>query len=457
VIRPEIQSLATPITQLKPHPQNVRQGDVGAISQSLEQHGQYRPIVVQQSTGFILAGNHTYKAAKALKWKDIAATYVDVDDEQALRILLIDNRANDLASYDDSALVEMLKALMDTELKLDGTGFDPSDLDQLLKDLEMETELPSVGDVDESVPLLDLVPSKTMTGDVWLLGNHRIMCGSSQSSTDVEKLLNGSKINLAFTSPPYAEQRKYDEDSSFKPIPPEQYLEWFLLISANVKANLEKDGSWFINIKPASENFDTSLYVFDLVLAHVRQWGWHFATEFCWERSGIPQQVVRRFKNQFEPIYQFTLGEWKIRPDNVQHESTNVPQAIGKGAGDTSAAKRQGVVGAVAGNLIQEGMAYPGNRLPTFSGSHEATGHSAAFPVGLPEWFIKAYTDQNDSIYDPFMGSGSTLLAAHKQNRIAYGMEISPRYCDLICARFQQATGITPIAEATGNEHSFIE
>ena len=457
MIRPEIQSLATPITQLKPHPQNVRQGDVGAISQSLEQHGQYRPIVVQQSTGFILAGNHTYKAAKALKWKDIAATYVDVDDEQALRILLIDNRANDLASYDDSALVEMLKALMDTELKLDGTGFDPSDLDQLLKDLEMETELPSVGDVDESVPLLDLVPSKTMTGDVWLLGNHRIMCGSSQSSTDVEKLLNGSKINLAFTSPPYAEQRKYDEDSSFKPIPPEQYLEWFLLISANVKANLEKDGSWFINIKPASENFDTSLYVFDLVLAHVRQWGWHFATEFCWERSGIPQQVVRRFKNQFEPIYQFTLGEWKIRPDNVQHESTNVPQAIGKGAGDTSAAKRQGVVGAVAGNLIQEGMAYPGNRLPTFSGSHEATGHSAAFPVGLPEWFIKAYTDQNDSIYDPFMGSGSTLLAAHKQNRIAYGMEISPRYCDLICARFQQATGITPIAEATGNEHSFIE
>jgi DNA modification methylase len=351
----------------------------------------------------------------------------------------------------------MLKALMDTELKLDGTGFDPSDLDQLLKDLEMETELPSVGDVDESVPLLDLVPSKTMTGDVWLLGNHRIMCGSSQSPTDVEKVLNGSKINLAFTSPPYAEQRKYDEDSTFKPISPEQYVEWFLLISANVKANLEKDGSWFINIKPASENFDTSLYVFDLVLAHVRQWGWHFATEFCWERSGIPQQVVRRFKNQFEPIYQFTLGEWKIRPDNVQHESMSVPQAIGKGAGDTNAAKRQGVVSAVAGNLIQEGMAYPGNRLPTFSGSHEATGHSAAFPVGLPEWFIKAYTDQNDSIYDPFMGSGSTLLAAHKQNRIAYGMEISPRYCDLICARFQQATGITPIAEATGNEHSFIE
>ena len=136
MIRPEIQSLATPITQLKPHPQNVRQGDVGAISLSLEQHGQYRPIVVQQSTGFILAGNHTYKAAKALKWKDIAATYVDVDDEQALRILLIDNRANDLASYDDSALVNILKSLADTTLKLDGTGFDGETLDQIIADLE---------------------------------------------------------------------------------------------------------------------------------------------------------------------------------------------------------------------------------------------------------------------------------------------------------------------------------
>lgn len=132
MIRPEIQSLATPINKLKAHPQNVRQGDVGAISQSLEQHGQYRPIVVQQSTGFILAGNHTYKAAVALKWKEIAATFVDVDDEQALRILLVDNRANDLAMYDDAALAEVLKYLDSTNAGLEGTLFDGDDLDDLM-------------------------------------------------------------------------------------------------------------------------------------------------------------------------------------------------------------------------------------------------------------------------------------------------------------------------------------
>lgn len=411
---------------------------------------------MQRSTGFILAGNHTYKAALSLKWKQIAATYVDCDDEQALRILLIDNRANDLASYDDSALVEMLKGLMDTELKLEGTGFDPDDLDQLLKDLETEYETEIVG-TEEKIPLLDQVPAKTVSGDIWILGQHRVMCGDSRSTTDVDKLLEGKRINVAFTSPPYAEQRVYDETSGFKPISPDDYVEWFMPIAANIKANLAIDGSWFINIKPAAKELETHLYVFDLVLAHVRQWNWLFATEFCWERSGIPQQVVRRFKNQFEPVYQFVLGDWKIRPEEIRHYSEKVPQALGIGAGDTNAAKRQGISGAVEGNNINEGMAYPGNRLPTFNGTHSATGHSAAFPVGLPEWFIKAFTDLNDVVYDPFMGSGSTLLAAHNQKRFAFGMELSPRYVDLICARFQQATGIKPIAEATGNEHSFIE
>jgi ParB-like chromosome segregation protein Spo0J len=134
-IRPEIIKLATPIASLTPHPRNVRQGDVGAIVTSLEQHGQYRPIVVQKETGHILAGNHTYQAAKALKWDKVAVTFVECDDEQALKILLADNRANDLASYDDHALVELLTELADTT-GLDGTLFEPEDLQSLLEKLQ---------------------------------------------------------------------------------------------------------------------------------------------------------------------------------------------------------------------------------------------------------------------------------------------------------------------------------
>lgn len=110
--------------------------------------------MVQQSTGFILAGNHTYKAAVALKWKEVAATFVDVDDEQALRILLVDNRANDLAMYDDAALAEVLKYLDSTATGLVGTLFDGDDLDDLVFKLEG-----SLGFVADGLSAVDLKDS----------------------------------------------------------------------------------------------------------------------------------------------------------------------------------------------------------------------------------------------------------------------------------------------------------
>lgn len=120
------------IDTVQPHPRNVRQGDIGAISQSLEAHGQYRPIVFQRSTGNIIAGNHTWKAAKALGWTKIDAIAFECNDEKALRILLVDNRSSDLATYDDAGLVELLKELADTDDGLLGTLWDGDDLDQLI-------------------------------------------------------------------------------------------------------------------------------------------------------------------------------------------------------------------------------------------------------------------------------------------------------------------------------------
>ena len=133
-IRQEIISMAKPIANFTTHPRNVRQGDVGAIVQSLEAHGQYRPVVVHKETNQILAGNHTYLAAKFLGWDKIAATFVDCNEEQALRILIADNRANDLATYDDTALGELLKELVFTDDGLLGTLFDGDALDSLLSD-----------------------------------------------------------------------------------------------------------------------------------------------------------------------------------------------------------------------------------------------------------------------------------------------------------------------------------
>lgn len=133
-----------PVDTLTPYPGNARRGDVDLIAESLNYLGQYRPIVVNlgtltasQTPNVVLAGNHTLEAAKALGWQTIDCTFVDVDDDKAARIVLIDNRANDKADYDDEALVDLLTELPD----LEATGFTRDELDTLLADLaEANTE-----------------------------------------------------------------------------------------------------------------------------------------------------------------------------------------------------------------------------------------------------------------------------------------------------------------------------
>lgn len=119
------------IDTVKPYPGNPRKGDIGLLSESLKTNGQYRPIVVNRGSGEILAGNHTWLAARKLGWSEIAATYVDVDEATARRIVLVDNRSADNASYDDVALDAMIDTLIRDE-GLDGligTGFDAPELD----------------------------------------------------------------------------------------------------------------------------------------------------------------------------------------------------------------------------------------------------------------------------------------------------------------------------------------
>ena len=123
------------IDAVQPHPRNPRQGDVGAIHQSIEVNGFYGHIVAQRSSGHILAGNHRWIAARQAGAKRIPVTWVDVDDDHALRILLADNRTNDLASYDLTSLAEVLVDLQAVGA-LAGTGYDGDDLDDLLRDLQ---------------------------------------------------------------------------------------------------------------------------------------------------------------------------------------------------------------------------------------------------------------------------------------------------------------------------------
>lgn len=137
------EAVLVPVDELTPHPNNPRQGDVGAIAESIEQNGWYGTIVAQVSTKRILAGNHRWQAAKSLGFEEVPVAWVDVDDETALRIMLADNRSSDLASNDFAELAKILEGLFqNTEALLAGTGYDANDLDYLIDSLSSET-LPS--------------------------------------------------------------------------------------------------------------------------------------------------------------------------------------------------------------------------------------------------------------------------------------------------------------------------
>jgi DNA modification methylase len=261
---------------------------------------------------------------------------------------------------------------------------------------------------------------------------------------------------VAITSPPYATQRQYDPSSGFRPVPPEEYLEWFRAVAAGVESILAPDGSYFLNIKAHADDGERNLYVMDLVIAHKRQWGWRFVDEFCWRKTdnGVPGGWGNRFKNAFEPIYHFSRqSEIKFRPEAVSHASVdcfdyspdNPTSRSGSGLlgtgprGAAASLPPQGSQGwgHMRRKLMDgrhEGLARPSNVIEATTESLQGA-HSAPFPRALPEFFIKAFSDAGDLVFDPFTGSGTTMAAAHVLGRTGYGCEISPAYYDVIVRR----------------------
>ena len=190
-----LRALAVPIDSVRPYEHNPRRGDLDAIKESLEANGQYRPVVANRRDGTVLAGNHTWQAAKALGWDEVAVTWVDVDEEDAARIVLVDNRANDLAGYDDRSLAELLGSLPD----LSGPGYDAAALAELLSDVEEPVRLT---DPDEPAPLPTGDPI-SRRGDVWRLGSSRLVVGDSTDTDAVLAVLGDERADCVWTDPPY--------------------------------------------------------------------------------------------------------------------------------------------------------------------------------------------------------------------------------------------------------------
>ena len=249
----------------------------------------------------------------------------------------------------------------------------------------------------------------------------------------ISQAIPSGSVNLIVTSPPYADQRA----STYGGIAPDEYVDWFLPKAEAFRECLASDGSFVLNIKEKAINGEKHPYVYDLVLALRRQQGWRLVDEYCWhKRNCYPGKWPNRFRDSWERIYHFTVSSsFKMRQDSVMVPMGDWKETRLSNLSEVDRTRDESKHGNGFGkkvdNWVGREMAYPSNVL------HMATecghkGHPATFPKALPKWFIDLFTDEGDTVLDPFAGSGTTLLAAMEANRHAIGIDKSPEYCALM-------------------------
>jgi len=270
---------------------------------------------------------------------------------------------------------------------------------------------------------------------------------------DCGEVLNSfpdNTIDLIFTSPPYADQRK----NTYGGIDPDEYVEWFLPKSAEFYRVLKPSGTFVLNIKERVVNGERHTYVIELILELKKQ-GWLWTEEFIWhKKNSYPGKWPNRFRDNWERLLQFN----KQRKFNMYQTAVMVP--VGDWAkerlsnlSDTDKTRDESKVGSGFGknisNWVNRKKVYPNNVL------HLATecsnrNHSAAFPLELPIWFIKLFTQPDDIVLDPFVGSGTTTAAAIQLGRKYIGVDTEDEYVNLSKERISETQIKLPIvAEKT--------
>ena len=381
---PQRESKVVPIDSVKEYPGNARKGNVELIRESLRAHGQYRDIVVQRSTGYVLVGNHTRKAAKEEGWADISATFIDVDDEQAKRIVLVDNRANDVAGYDLPALADLLNDLP----TLEGTGFNEDAVGSVLASLR--TGGYRAGADPDNAPIPPTEP-KSKVGDLYLLGKHRLLCGDSTNIENVDRLMASEKARCLFTDPPYG---------------------------------VDYDGGMRVREKLASDEQTTNIYseMLPSILAACEDraplYIWHSHTKAAEVQSAL---LDADFSVRTQIIWVKNNAQF-VSSANYKQKHEPCFYAVKKG-------KKPWWYG-------------PKNEVTVWNIDRSPRNeyHPTQKPVELVERALRNSTVVDDIVLDLFGGSGSTLVAAEGLERRCYMMELEPAYVDVIVQRWEELT-----------------
>ena len=375
---------SVPLEKLNLHPNNPRKGNLEALGESLDVNGFYGAIVAQKSTGYILAGNHRYMAASAKKAQEIPVIWVDVDDDQAKKILLADNRTSDLAVYDEDELSMLLKSLDD----LDGTGYTEEDLDALVGETSEGAD-----DVEPTEPPEE---PQSKLGEIYELGEHRLICGDCTEEETWARLLKDEKLKCIWMDPPYGvsyvgktKKGLTIKNDSLN----NDELALFLRDAFKESFNFCADGSpWYVSAPPGPR-------------------GIPFANELY--SLGIFRQRLVWVKDRF------VLGHSDY---HYRHEDIYFGYKPGKGRMGRGGA---GWFGDNSQDTLFEVTRPSANKT-----------HPTMKPVNLIQLCLENSTKKSWIVGDPFAGSGSTLIACAQIGRVARLIELDPAYCDVIRKRW---------------------
>ena len=427
------------IETIRPYEQNPRinDGAVEAVAASLKEFGFRQPIVVD-TDGVIVAGHTRYKAALLLGLTKVPVHVArDLTPEQARAYRIADNKTNELAEWDLEILPIEISELVGNDFDMASFGFDEKELAQLLDSAQgVKQGLTDPDDVPE--PPDDPV---TQPGDIWILGKHRLMCGDSGSAEDLDRLLDGAKIQLVNTDPPYnvkVEPRSNNAIAAGLSSFSNTHHQNFDVQRHPEKANatnkkmrpkdrpLENDfvtdeqfdkllRAWFGNIARVLEP-GRAAYIWGGYAncanypAALKESGLYFSQAIIWDKQ---HPVLTR--KDFMGAHEWCFYSWR---EGAAHHFYGPNNAT---------------------DLWHVKKINP-----------QSMEHLTAKPAELAVLAIQYSSKIGENVLDLFGGSGSTLIGCEQTDRNAFLMELDPPYCDVIADRFQRFTGEPAVLERTG-------
>lgn len=379
------------LEQIIPYENNPRNNDtaVNKVADSIKEFGFKVPIIVDKDS-VIIAGHTRYKAAKKLGLKEVPVIRAeDLTPEQVKAFRIMDNKSSELATWDYETLLQEIEALKLDDYNLEFTGFELNEIETMINKYNPQ-EVQEDNSFDIEGQLESIEEPKTKKGDIWLLGNHRLLCGDSTIKEDVEKLMNGQKAKMVFTDPPYnvayeggTEERLTIQNDNMSN---DEFYNFLLKVFTNYFDLMEEGAPIYVcHADSEGENFRRAY----------REAGLKLAECIIWVKNTF---VMGRqdYHWRHEPI----LYGWKegkahyFVDDRTQDTVWEIPK-------------------------------------PQRNGEHPTMK-----PLALCVKAIKNSCKPKELVVDLFGGSGSTLVAAAEVERICYTMELDEKYCDVIVLRY---------------------